>query len=456
MVKDETSEEKIILKGEKALALWRQGRKAWNQWVEANPVADVDFRGIDFGQERTEKKPAIEFSEFCFPEGRVDFRNAQFGDGDVDFGCAQTGKGNINFIDTRFGEGDVNFGGVQFGEGSVHFNYAKFGKGNVDFSGIRFIKGGVYFIGVQFSNGDVNFSHTMFGEGDVNFHKAQFGEGNVNFGGVRFSKGSVDFRGVLFGEGELWFNCVKFGEGNYSFENLTFQGHVDFSTMIDIGQPINLSFKGACFDKTLDLSNSRMSCIIDLTATKTTNHISLAGLQCQMSMEKHKTFFQKVKDPADIAKLRRLKEIAEDNKDHERALEFHAQEMRAKRWHENTSFRGLVFDCLYDKLSNYGRSESRPFVCLAGLWLLFASIYSIMSGNTLIDTCQKVGAALAFSASQIIPVAPGSRFAQMQSLEVLFFNKMYLGLYLVTLLQSVLSIILLFLIGLALRNRFRV
>ena len=83
MVNDEATEDKIILKGEAVLALWRQGKKAWNQWVEDNPVADIDFSKVDFGKERTEAKREIDFIEFNFPKGVVSFIKAQFGEGDV-------------------------------------------------------------------------------------------------------------------------------------------------------------------------------------------------------------------------------------------------------------------------------------------------------------------------------------------------------------------------------------
>ncbi len=62
------------------------------------------------------------------------------------------------------------------------------------------------------------------------------------------------------------------------------------------------------------------------------------------------------KDPEDAGRLGRLKEIAEDNKDHEQALYFFGEEMRAKRWQKNRPFLASILDFLYDKVSDYGRS----------------------------------------------------------------------------------------------------
>lgn len=44
---DNHPSDRVILKGEAALVLWRQRKEVWNQWVEDNPVADIDFSGVD-------------------------------------------------------------------------------------------------------------------------------------------------------------------------------------------------------------------------------------------------------------------------------------------------------------------------------------------------------------------------------------------------------------------------
>jgi hypothetical protein len=44
------SQDRIMLNGHEALALWRKGKDPWNLWVEENPVAGVDFSNINFGK----------------------------------------------------------------------------------------------------------------------------------------------------------------------------------------------------------------------------------------------------------------------------------------------------------------------------------------------------------------------------------------------------------------------
>jgi hypothetical protein len=479
---DEITEDKITLKGEAALALCRQGKAAWNQWVEDNPDVDVDFYWVDFGKERNEETTDIDFKGFKFPKGGVSFRSALFGEGNVSFNKAQFGEGNVDFCYAQFGVGTVDFSYSQFGNGNVYFSDTQFGDGWVNFTGIQLGKGKAYFVQAQFGIGPINFSLAQFGEGEVAFINASFGEGQVNFGGTEFGGGNVDFSGAhfnggnidfsntkfrggnitfiatQFGKGNVNFQGANFGNGTVCFNQATFEGSANFSLLVNIGLADSLSFKGASFDKNLDLSGNILSCVVDLTGTKTVNHVSLDDLHCQLPVERIKRgpfVFNKAQDPDDIARLRRLKEIAENNKDHERALAFHADEMRAKRWHKNSTRTGPLFDYTFDKLSNYGRSELRPLVWLSVLWFLFGCYYFLVSGNVWIDAGKKFAEAMAFSGSQMLPIVPGSRVASMEGLTILFFNNLSPLLHLVTFIQSIMSLMLIFLIGLALRNRFR-
>ncbi|MCJ8271283.1 MAG: hypothetical protein MJK04_18025, partial [Psychrosphaera sp.] len=153
--------------------------------------------------------------------------------------------------------------------------------------------------------------------------------------------------------------------------------------------------------------------------------------------------------------LRRLKEIAENNADQDSALEFHANEMRAKRWHKNNSMLGLAFDYAFDIFSNYGSSELRPLAGLVYLWFLFSCYYFSVSGNIWVSATTRFTEALIFSGCQILPMVPGSEVASKESITILFFNNLFPLLHWVTFAQSLLSLMLLFLFGLALRNRFK-
>jgi hypothetical protein len=75
------------------------------------------------------------------------------------------------------------------------------------------------------------------------------------------------------------------------------------------------------------------SCVPDLVGTKTSHHISLAELECASNTATHKKIFKRSVDEGDAERFRRLKELAEQNRDFEKALDFRVEEMRAARWH---------------------------------------------------------------------------------------------------------------------------
>ena len=96
------------------------------------------------------------------------------------------------------------------------------------------------------------------------------------------------------------------------------------------------------------------------------NQVVLENLSCNFKKEPRWKFLPKVKQAVnkdDIARLRRLKEIAENNKDNQRALQYKIKEMQASRWHENSN--PLVLELSGHDDTNYFR-----------VWLCFRQILS--------------------------------------------------------------------------------
>ena len=292
-----------------------------------------------------------------------------FGDGDVYFGNAIFGNGFVNFGQANFGDGWVYFGRVNFGDGSVDFHGAIFGKGNVDFTG------------ALFGNSDVSFRGTVFGDGDVIFRVAKFGEGTVDFTVTRFGNGDLDFRSIKKGTGHYIFrpralnNCQLL-----YFSNATFECPLDIS---DLDSPVPLN-----------LQNSRLSHPID---------IDRANIRFRSAY--HYLDFKKAINPLDSTSFRRLKKLAKEADDHERALDFFAKEMRSAYWH-SISGPKLALYYLYDWASDYGRSIFRPLVGLLISAFIYMQIYLSFVGEIVSD--QQKMAAYKYSVSHILPIYPGS------------------------------------------------
>ncbi len=141
----------------------------------------------------------------------------------------------------------------------------------------------------------------------------------------------------------------------------------------------------------------------------------------------------------------RLKQEMERLKKHDDELDFFAREMRARRVVDGKwSPKGLV-NAGYDWLSAYGRSLARPF------WLLLVSLLlgviienSAKTGGALLTTAEAYG----LSAANTLAILPFVKDAVSRA-------DLSATMNIVGVMQGALGALFLFLIGLALRNRFR-
>ncbi|SOB93667.1 pentapeptide repeat-containing protein [Thalassospira xiamenensis] len=525
---EETEQERPTLGGEEAIKLWRQGREAWNNWIDQHSGWDIDFSFSDFSRELGRDED-ISFSGYRFGNGNIYFFNANFSNNNINFSRAKFGNGRVDFSLAKFGNGEANFSGTIFGNGRVDFSDAIFGNGKVNFSGATFGDGGTHFYRTRFGKGYVDFSKAVFGNGGVTFFQSKFGDGKVDFSGVDFGNGDLNFSDANLGNGDVIFNEASFGCDNISFLRTTFgDGSVKFSraligkcnlnffesdfgkgslnfyntmlgnstislnhTTIDVltfkprhfesksimGQGISIKslaifslptsanelkyfdLQGASFDGPLFLS-ANLNIIPDLRATRYSHQVDLSGLKVELPRTSIRfgwppKLVRKAEDPQDGPKLRRLKEIAETNKDHQAALRFSADENRAKRWIE-TSWFGSVLDMAFSFFSNYGQSILRPFVCLLAIFADWTSIYLALSPRTLANWWAGLEQAALLSVSNSLPFLPQSRDLRTDALTALYGTtdpSLCVDLLMIT--QGVLSFVFLFLIGLGLRNRFR-
>jgi hypothetical protein len=378
-------DETVVLKGQAAVNLWRQGRTAWNKWAAENPDAKVDFSGFDFSD-----YDVVSFDFFNFPEGKnsVSFQNAEFGDGKVDFSNATFG-GDVDFSETTFGNGNISFFGANFG------------------------------------NGNINFSQATCGMGHFAIKECSFGNGKDKSEQKDAAKSDQ--------KGAITFDHVDFG-GRFSFQNCKETGNIQ-----------SLSFKGCAFQAGVTLA-AELTCVPDLRGIIVTAHIDLEELQVN----------SKSRAIEDAPQYRRLKELAERNRHHEAALRFFADERRCMRWARGDkpwqtawSYLASVLDVIYAGACDYGRSIAWPVGWLGGL----------ISGSTaVLVNCFKIPLwpdALPMVLTSSIPFLPAGRVSATEHQWagdvghlLPYFELWFLG-------HQFFSFILLFLIGIGLRNRFR-
>ncbi|WP_341363756.1 pentapeptide repeat-containing protein [Thalassospira sp. SN3W] len=421
-----------ILEGKAALDLWRQGREAWNSWVDQHPGWDISFRGVDFSTEWT-SDGVLSFAGYHFGRGNIDFSETTFGNGDVDFSNAIFGDGSIDFSKITFGDGDLNFSNATFGNGNLYFHLATFGKGDV------------FFTRVTFGKGEVFFSGTNLGDGDVDFTESTFDKIHLNFAKTRIK--------------DLYFKPKAIGSCYFEAEGLSITGRAIFDLPQSASALKSFKLLSASFDGPLTLKGN-LNIIPDFRATRYSHQVELSDLKVKLPRISPKLGWplklsQVAQDPQDGPKLRRLKEIAETNKDHQAALRFSADENRAKRWIE-TSWFGSVLDMAFSAFSNYGQSILRPSFWLGVIFALSMYAYKAKQIPKLATDgwADWVQAAL-LSASNSLPFLPQSRELRTGALKALYDtdSSSYVDALMIT--QGVLSFVFLFLIGLGLRNRFR-
>ncbi|WP_221898219.1 hypothetical protein [Bathymodiolus japonicus methanotrophic gill symbiont] len=414
------NDENISDKDKEALEHFLAGKERWNEYVRSHSET-VCFHGVNF----SEYLSFFDFNGYTFPSGGIEFTSASFSKDD-DFGDKA-----VYFSDVDFGDGKVLFNGTSFGDNGVNFTRAVFGAGDVCFSG------------ANFGGRDVDFENVNFGDRLVSFGKATFGKNE--------DKCRLSFNKSIFGEGDVSFKNVKFYADEVSFEYCEFKGHVLFQSLTDQKTLSKFSLRHSSFDKSLDISDNTFNCIPDLTNTKLTNQVSLDRMEISDNYPPKGDF-----DKSDGERLCRLKELAEANKNHQQALDFHVIEMRAKRY--NTKLiKGktphMWLDILFDIACLYGQSIIRPVLSLIVLTIVCAFIYAYKSSLDYFPFCY----GLLYSLSQVFSFVPTGRSTTIAILDKLFPCETIIpnGVYFLSLFQGVLSFVLVFLIGLGFRNRFR-
>lgn len=391
---EEAKPKRPTLEGEEALKKWREGREAWLMWHHLN-LGNISFAGVDFSHERDS-------------------------------------KGDLSFSDFGLRNSTLNFSGTTFGNGSVDFSKATFDGGSLDFSN------------AIFGGGEVNFSYITLDKGNLDFLNTTFGDVELSFRQAKIKN--------------LSFNPKNIGTSHIEAEGLSIKGRAVFDLPPSAINLKSFNLRSASFEGPLTLKGD-LSIVPDLRATRYSHQVDLSDLKVKLPRTSIRfgwppKLLRKAEDPQDGARLRRLKEIAETNKDHQAALRFSADENRARRWIE-TSWPGSVLDMVFSFFSDYGQSILRPVLALLAIFFDWASIYLALATGTLANWWTGLAQAFILSASNSLPFLPQSRDLREDALKVLYGTDPGLCIDILMIAQGALSFVFLFLIGLGLRNRFR-
>lgn len=232
----------------------------------------------------------------------------------------------------------------------------------------------------------------------------------------------------------------------------------------------SLSAKSASIQGHAYLTNISFHVPPDLISTAFSQPPSFRG--SNFWYPRSKPFLGKCSLPDGKDRFQRLKQLAADTHDHELELRLFAHETKAKRFHSlkptnPLHWPGLVLNFAYEWASDFGQSVLRPLG-----WLLMTVVCALFAYETMTGRPDMLGRGLIeFSdAAKVAAVANVFPFAGQAEIgrEIMTTGLCPMpedsaerldcltALYTISAVEGVFGLIFLFLIGLGLRNRFRI
>jgi hypothetical protein len=287
---------------------------------------------------------------------------------------------------------------------------------------------------------------------DAYFGSATFSD-SINFNSATFTR-DADFTSATF-SGDAFFSSAKFsGEGDFSsakfFGDAVFQW-AEFGGFATFSSAMFLSF--------LTFLNARFKTITAFdNADFRTNVPDFRGATMHEGTEWHGAIWPTPPPDSESAQnqvyaYERLKQEMERLKKHEDEQLFFRKELRARRGTESLLSAARLLNFLYWVLSDYGQSIGRPLIWLFGLFTIGGAVFYAMNPNmpSAALRLEAVPHAAALSFGYIFPFIPITH----EIISAIPVAGLSWAEKIVGVAQSVLGTPLLFLLGLALRNRFR-
>ena len=495
---------------EETIELYARGVDAWNEWADgligemerlkkdANMTlagviawrmnARADFSGHCFSEQ-------ADFEGFRFPgpttfdgarfESGCCFKNCQFLAEDIFANLPDAGRpsgasfaeasfwGALVVLETAFGE-NVSFNKAEF-RSELGLKAVQF-KEKCSFADSRFLAQ-VLFDDVDFEGETTfesgkftswtRFARSRFGD-ETLFVEAIFSQ-SVVFDNVEFQKTVGFLRATL--SGYCFFQDTKF-VASPAFTMCVFEHLIAFQKCIFSKGADFVGIKG---EAAFFLSNTKFGILPDFCQARFEGPPNLDGL-FESDIEQWQSR-DNVDDDAENsapARWRALRRLAREGGDFEREQHFLKEELVSRRGHEDRAFELFYWAGLaYQWASNFGLSLSRPLVLLVVSMVAFGVGYGSGGRHDLIEYCRwaETGSENEGSCNPLwsvgvltthgaFPFTGLGRYGHVEAARECLYGvtespaPRVVGMIVV--MQFVVSAILLFLVLLAIRNRFRI
>lgn len=406
-----------------------------------------------FGSQVKEKlqeialEPLEVFSDFEITDINIEL-NKRFPPGNMFDVSKLLSDSTINFCDLRFPFVDFSeyyflkqmiFDRTHF-VGRAYFNRAHFASW-VDFREVYFSYW-TDFRDAYFANW-VDFSKAHFAE-YADFWETHFAD-RANFRDGHFA-GLATFRGSYF---TAW---TDFGKAHFAdradFRSCHFADWVDFR---EVHFGAEVQFNQVNFEFSVGFQNTRFKSTTDFSETNFDKSPKFHGSELYVNTRWHdvtwpKQSSDKKQAVEDMENWGTLKFLMNQVMRHDAELDFHAKELEARKVVTGKAF---ISD-YYREFSDYGRSIARPFIFLGFSFVLFFFLSWMIKTMPFAfsEPASPFVDALMFSAVNSLPFMPLFKHIYAETITRL---ELFIGAV-----QYSFSLLMWFLVGLAVRNRFRI
>ena len=470
---------------------------------------DVSFHNAAFGD------GAVSFIHAIFGVGKVSFDNTTFSDGDVSFLDAVFSKGGVFFDNAKFGNGDVSFDNAALGDGDVSFSGTRFADGDVSFTGTIFGEGQLTFDKLSLKRTRFSINPQTVPTERLLFYAEDNSIFSLSINDSVWNKpiyiktertGRCEFLSLVGNT----FNAVIHLDLNVGsipdLRRTKFNAHFDLSGLYFpdtephpprlFGRPGMLQWYAAPQTRRLLVLWMVMTWLFSTFsylpfANGILGIIALLWLFTTIQKHWRGAFFQfpygntqydTDDDRQDGVKrsdlYRRLKDIAFSEKDYDRAQRFQRLELQHRRWqteqdtqtgklrYSQSAFTNYI-DYVYDVVADYGHSFTRPLITLMKLTGVLFVIYTILfiqlpthaDKQDLMTPKDALLNAAYTTAANTVPFNPISREIRNidfeQNIGLTGYSLPRQVIVVLGYVHNITALILLFLVGLGLRNRFR-
>lgn len=303
-----------------------------------------------------------------------------------------------------------------------------------------------------------NFDSAKF-SGTADFRSATF-FGHADFSAAKFC-GHADFNSATFSEyvffesarfsGDAYFSSARFSGGAH-FVWVTFSGDAYFNSATFSGYAY---FQSATFSSRTIFMNSEFTANTIFAHAHFNSQVpDFRGAKLHEATEWHGVRWPaappgKTRAQDQVYAYERLKQEMERLKKHEDEQFFFCKELRA--WRELVPFwtAAWLFNYLYAVLSDYGHSTSRPLLWLSGLFLLVFAVFGWVPEIT--GTSMTIPQAASLSFASIFAIFPMPKGIMAPHV----FSSLCSTAKIIVVVEAFFGTLLIFLLGVALRNQFR-